>query len=872
MGFAAMTTIPTPDLFVDEAGVLRWRDSGDEAAFFGVNYVAPFAYTRRALGYVGADPRATIDDDVRHLARLGCDALRLHLWEVEIADRDGNLLDNEHRRLLDHLIAACRRHGLWLMLTAFRWGENGYPEADTPTDAFSARFPRSQMGRHPDAVAASARFVGQLARAYKDEPALALIELVNEPWSPPADRLIAYVETLADAVRATGCRKPLLYNASQGAYPEQTAALGKTRIEGVTFGWYPTGLVSGRTLEVNPLPLVARYPLMDDSAYARKLKAVYEFDGADLDFPAVYPACARTFRRHGVQWATQFAYCPLPLAAANTPYPTHHLNLVYAPRQALGLAVAAEAFRRLPRGKGDAPELLLGYRPDACVWRGETVFLHAGDTDAVPPRPERLERVAGVGRSPVVDYEGSGAYFLDRLAPGVWRLEVYPDAVRVDDPHGAPRLDRDAIRLVWKTWPMALRLPDLGTVFAVEPCDPGNAHRARAKDARFPIRPGVYRLRRSGAAAVAAPDPVLRAPRPAPQPPRLAHRPDAEAVEGKPLRIVATVASESPNPRVALHLADGRTLRMRRERGLRYEVEVPARAGRLAYTIAVDGGERFPGGPETVVFVGPVTVEGAQTLTPPPIPRDAARGEALWVRARAVKGTATLTLRLADRAIATVPLTATTTTRRIPLADLRPNSGWVLLHHPLASPLTSLSVSADAPVVLEKVSFGPARDTWVVDVRPRGAPIRWLDPTRDVAHGVGAGRLDGDALVLDRKGAWRCALGERWESRRADFAAGRALRLDARALGNPTQVQVAVIDRDGAAWAASVEVGMTRGRYVIPRDALSPTNLAPVPVAYPTLPPVYQPPPPTPRGPLDFARADAFQIGGAAVAVYGLEL
>ena len=92
-----------------------------------------------------------------------------------------------------------------------------------------------------------------------------------------------------------------------------------------------------------------------------------------------------------------------------------------------------------------------------------TAFLHSNDTRSLPPAPERLERVAGVGRSPVVDYDGTGAYFLDRLAPGQWRLEVYPDAVWVNDPFGRDSLTREVSRVIWRERSMCVHLPDLGS-------------------------------------------------------------------------------------------------------------------------------------------------------------------------------------------------------------------------------------------------------------------------------------------------------------------------------------------------------------------------------------------------------------------------
>lgn len=69
---------------VEPEGVMRWTASGDEVAFFGVNYSPSFAFGYRAMARIGADHRATIDADAAHLARLGLDAYRIHVWDREI--------------------------------------------------------------------------------------------------------------------------------------------------------------------------------------------------------------------------------------------------------------------------------------------------------------------------------------------------------------------------------------------------------------------------------------------------------------------------------------------------------------------------------------------------------------------------------------------------------------------------------------------------------------------------------------------------------------------------------------------------------------------------------------------------------------------
>ena len=135
--------------------------------------------------------------------------------------------------------------------------------------------------------------------ALKDEPAILFIELVNEPWHHPEDLegSIRYINALTDAVRRTGCRKLVFYNVSQDFRIAE--AIRRSRAQGVTFGWYPTGLNSGHELEGNYLRGVDAFPDMLRPELARLPRIVYEFDSPDLRTGTMYPAMARTFRDGG---------------------------------------------------------------------------------------------------------------------------------------------------------------------------------------------------------------------------------------------------------------------------------------------------------------------------------------------------------------------------------------------------------------------------------------------------------------------------------------------------------------------------------------------------------------------------------------------
>ena len=112
---------------VDAEGVLRYRDDGEEVALFGVNYYPPFSMDFADLKQRGIDHKEVIRQDLAHLQRMGLTTLRLHCFEREFSDQDGNFIDNEHVDILDYLIVECAKRDIYVALTPIAWwGSKGH--------------------------------------------------------------------------------------------------------------------------------------------------------------------------------------------------------------------------------------------------------------------------------------------------------------------------------------------------------------------------------------------------------------------------------------------------------------------------------------------------------------------------------------------------------------------------------------------------------------------------------------------------------------------------------------------------------------------------------------------------------------------------
>ncbi|MCJ8164258.1 cellulase family glycosylhydrolase [Pontibacter sp. E15-1] len=620
-------------IYVDKQGVMRWQKDNKEANFFGVNYTVPFAYGYRSHKALNVDLEKAIDQDVYHFARLGFDAFRVHVWDTEISDSVGNLLDNEHLRLFDYLVAKLKERNIKILVTPIAYWGAGYPEPDTKTAGFSSIYNKQQAVTEEKAFVAQERYLEQFFKhvnpytklTYQNDPDIIAAEINNEPkHSGPKARATEYVNRMVKAARGAGWTKPLFYNISES--PTYADAVAKSNIDGVSFQWYPTGLVANRTLKGNYLPHVDQYhiPFDTTAAYAGKARMVYEFDAGDVLQSVMYPAMARSFRGAGFQWATQFAYDPMATAYGNTEYQTHYLNLAYTPSKAVSMMIASEAFHTLPRGKkyGAYPQdsifdvFRLSYKQDLSEMNAPQKFYYSNSTKTKPAKMSRLEHIAGVGSSPVATYTGTGAYFLDKLANGTWRLEVMPDAIHVRDPFAKASPDKTVTRIAWGTHPMQLNLPDLGNGFRVQGINEGNTYQATAEGSSFQIQPGTYLITKktngadkwlnAGAGVGAIKLREFVAPKARTSEVYVSHAPYTEAAPGKPLTLTAKIVGLAADAKVSLvasNLAGGyKTVPMTQATPYTYQAQLPAdfmTPGVFRYRIVTEtaGGEfvTFPG-------------------------------------------------------------------------------------------------------------------------------------------------------------------------------------------------------------------------------------------------------------------------------------
>lgn len=615
-------------IYVDTGGVMRWTKDDKEASFFGVNYTTPFAFAYRAHKALYINHEQAIKQDVYHMARLGFDAFRVHVWDTEISDKEGNLLDNDHLHLFDFLITELKKRNIKTIITPIAFWGNGYPEQDEDTPGFSRYYGRAKLTTNDSAIVAQENYLKQFFQhvnpytklSYQNDPDIIAVEINNEPsHSGPKEGVTKYINRLATSIKNTGFSKPIFYNISQGPYYGD--AVAASNVNGFSFQWYPTGLVSGSELRGNYLPNVDKYTIPFDSISAFKKKAlmVYEFDAADVMQSCMYPAMAKSFRQAGFQWATQFAYDPLALAHANTEYQTHYLNLAYTPSKAISMLIASRVFHQLPRLKnfGLYPqdsvfnEFRVSYKNSLSEMNTEKEFYYSNSTITKPVNVNKLEHLAGVGGSQIVKYNGFGAYFLDRVEQGIWRLEVMPDAIAIRDPFEKASPKKEVTRIQWRQNQMEINIPELGPIFEVSPLNDNNSYATHASTSKFEILPGTYLLIGSNRKYSNAASKIgvigmkeFVAPKPFSNDVYVYHNPIKEVTSNKAFTIHATIVGmDSGSVSLQINQLGGRgmTIPMLRKSSYDYAAEVPVELlepGMLNYRVIIKRDDEylvFPG-------------------------------------------------------------------------------------------------------------------------------------------------------------------------------------------------------------------------------------------------------------------------------------
>ncbi|MDO4576380.1 MAG: cellulase family glycosylhydrolase [Planctomycetia bacterium] len=189
-----------PPPFVVRDSVI-YDQNGKKVKLWGVNYLAPFNHNFVNIQQAGVQLTTAIDQDLAQFKKMGVDLVRIHLYDREITDNQGHLLNNDHLKAFDYLVDQAYKNGICLMLTPTVWwntveNEKYFSEnyaywdlTRQPNFGFSNYFAKDAILWHPEAIACQKTYLKELfehRNAYSgkrlcDYAHVVAIELTNEP-------------------------------------------------------------------------------------------------------------------------------------------------------------------------------------------------------------------------------------------------------------------------------------------------------------------------------------------------------------------------------------------------------------------------------------------------------------------------------------------------------------------------------------------------------------------------------------------------------------------------------------------------------------------------------------------------------------------
>ncbi len=552
-------------------GVLRFAD-GSEVNLWGVNFQPSLSWEHAARMEMQGlfmplrveEMKKMTDESFDQLELLGCNIIRIHLCPADFFDGQGRLVERIWLDLLDYTMAEARKRGVYVYLTLINEMKNGGTQSPAFSDSFPHKFARVEWMIVPEAIQTAQQYTRALLgrlnpydqTRYKDSPALALIEPVNEPEYLTRDKLdqqpriqqvyqdwlraagqqdgaeafrsfryqtaLGYLNAMAAVIRAEGAKQPLVWNCGWPRHIQHNEeifqAIADSKMDAISyclypgqddlkapFWKYPTDL-SDR----NYLPYLKQVSELEDwmgwiraPRFASKAKLVYEFETMCNQRTYLFPAMAKLFRSTGVQVATLWTYA----LSGYAPYcgGTHVFNLETTPRKAASFMVARELFRAVPRGvpfstsasDADAfPGFSLSHPLDLSVAVTADSFIYSGplpqDFAALPQKPRRI---VGVGDSPFIGYAGTGLYFLEQSSATQYHLTILPNA-RFLSPHWHGRSNHKPVVELDRTatLPFRLQLSGKPTITKVEREGGQEWQQVPFKNDQFPASPGEYRI------------------------------------------------------------------------------------------------------------------------------------------------------------------------------------------------------------------------------------------------------------------------------------------------------------------------------------------------------------------------------------------
>ena len=273
-------------------------------------------------------------------------------------------------------------------------------------------------------------------------------------------RVLQYINGIHDAIRKGGAVVPVIWSLNwhrfRNGHEDIFEAVAESKVEAVAFCTYPGQKIAkqrgGGNYESFSGDLSsydfsewfrrgynqqARYGWLKSEMFSDKAKVVYEFESFYNHSSYIYPALADFQRSLGAQAAAMWHYSMTDYAQYNGG--SHVFNLKTTPAKAAAFAVASKVFQNTPilqnyhvesPSNFQSQNFSYSLKKNRSIYSDDSYFFYSNDVlDMVKMITSKSPKeIFGYGKSPLVNYEGTGTYQL-KISEKEIIVHIQPDVV-----------------------------------------------------------------------------------------------------------------------------------------------------------------------------------------------------------------------------------------------------------------------------------------------------------------------------------------------------------------------------------------------------------------------------------------------------------
>ena len=273
-------------------------------------------------------------------------------------------------------------------------------------------------------------------------------------------RVLQYINEIHDAIRKGGAVVPVIWSLNwhrfRNGHEDIFEAVAESKVEAVAFCTYPGQNIAkqrgGGNYESFSGDLSsydfsewfrrgynqqARYGWLKSEMFSDKAKVVYEFESFYNHSSYIYPALADFQRSLGAQAAAMWHYSMTDYAQYNGG--SHVFNLKTTPAKAAAFAVASKVFQNTPilqnyhvesPSNFQSQNFSYSLKKNRSIYSDDSYFFYSNDVLDMGKMitSKSPKEIFGYGKSPLVNYEGTGTYQL-KISEKEIIVHIQPDVV-----------------------------------------------------------------------------------------------------------------------------------------------------------------------------------------------------------------------------------------------------------------------------------------------------------------------------------------------------------------------------------------------------------------------------------------------------------